>query len=313
MTLDQLRIFVAVAEIEHVTRAAEALDVTQSAASAVIAALEREFGAKLFHRVGRGILLTEGGAVLLGEARDLLDRAESLTVAMSQFVGLARGRLKIRASQTIASHFLPASLVAFHRAHPGITLAVSVGNSAQVVEAVVTGEVELGFIEGSEEDFQIKLLSRDLIVQDPIVMVIGNAHPLSIATELTIGDLAALDWIVREDGSGTRSVFFKTLQMLGVPFGDLRIGIELPSNEAVLAAVIAGAGAAVLSRSVCAGALQTGSLIGLPVLLEPRPFYAVQQGDRYRTRAVAAFLAILRANVGAGGKVDQPRTNSGRL
>ena len=311
MTLDQLRIFVAVAELEHVTRAAEALGVTQSAASMVIATLEREFDTKLFHRVGRGIVLTEGGTVLLGEARDLLARAECLAVAMSQFAGLARGRLKIRASQTIVSHFLPASLVAFHRAHPGITLDVSVGNSAQVVEAVVTGEVELGFIEGSEEDYQIEPLSRDLIVQDPIVMVIDTAHPLATATELTIGGLAALDWIVREDGSGTRSVFFKTLQMLGVPFGDLRIAIELPSNEAVLAAVIAGAGAAVLSRSVCADALQTGSLVGLPILLAPRPFYAVQHGDRYRTRAVAAFLATLHAHVGAGGKVDQVPTNSG--
>jgi DNA-binding transcriptional LysR family regulator len=297
MTLDQLRVFVAVAEREHVTRAAEALNMTQSAASAAIASLEREFGARLFHRVGRGIVLTEGGSLLLGEARALLGRAEMLALAMSEFAGLARGRLKIRASQTIASHFLPARLVEFHQAYPGITLAVSVGNSAQVVQAVIGGDAELGFIEGPAEDLGFSQLATELIAHDPLVMVVARQHPLAGKDHLDQGDLASAFWVVREDGSGTRAMFFKAIGMLGLAPADLNIAIELPSNEAVLAAVLAGAGAAVLSESVCADALRAARLVRLPVSLPPRAFHAVQHADRYRTRAVASFLAILRTQI----------------
>jgi transcriptional regulator, LysR family len=119
MTLDQLRIFVAVAEREHVTRAAEALNLTQSAASGAIAALEREFATRLFHRVGRGIALTEAGTMFLSEARAVLSRAAAATAAMREVSSLARGHLAIKASQTIANHVLPVRLVAFRRAYPG--------------------------------------------------------------------------------------------------------------------------------------------------------------------------------------------------
>ncbi len=119
MTLDQLQIFVAVAEREHVTRAADALGLAPPSVSAAVASLEREFGTKLFHRVGRGIVVTEGGKLLLDEARALVNRADAVKLAMREFTGLSRGRLQIKASQTIANHFLPARLVDFHQAYPG--------------------------------------------------------------------------------------------------------------------------------------------------------------------------------------------------
>ena len=118
MTLEQLRIFVGVAEREHMTRAAEALNVTQSAASAAIAALEARHDVPLFHRVGRGIELTEAGRMFLDEARAVLGRAASAELALSEFGGLKRGTLRIVASQTIASYWLPARLAEFHRRHP---------------------------------------------------------------------------------------------------------------------------------------------------------------------------------------------------
>lgn len=294
MTLDQLRIFTEVAEREHVTRAAEAMDMTQSAVSAAVAALEREFGNKLFHRVGRGIVLTEGGKLFLGEARAVLSRAEAAALAMREFSGLTRGRLEIKASQTIASHFLPKRLVAFHKSYPGLALAVSVGNSAQVAQAIIDGEVELGFTEGPEGGINHPQLASELIAHDQLVMVVSANHPWAELKTLTVENLAAGNWVLREDGSGTRAAFIERLRTLGVPYDKLRIVIELPSNEAVLAAVLADAGAAILSESVCAGALQARTLKALPISLAPRAFCAVQHADRYRSRAVAAFLGILR-------------------
>src|SRR5271169_91814 len=154
MTLDQMQIFIAVAEREHVTRAANALGLAPPSVSAAVASLEREFGTKLFHRVGRGILVTEGGKLLLEEARALVNRADAVKLAMHEFAGLRRGRLQIKASQTIACHFLPPRLVDFHLAYPGVALVVSVGNSTEVVDAVIGGNIELGFVESPEEELQ---------------------------------------------------------------------------------------------------------------------------------------------------------------
>ena len=296
MTLDQLQIFIAVAEREHVTRAADALGLAPPSVSAAVASLEREFGTKLFHRVGRGIAVTEGGRLLLDEARDLVNRAEAVKLAMREFTGLARGRLAIKASQTIASHFLPPRLVDFHQAYPGVALVVSVGNSTDVVEAIIRGEIELGFVEGPEQDGDPRL-AVEMIARDDLAMVASANHPWATRKKLTVEDLTAGKWVLREDGSGTRAAVFKALDALGVPYGNLNITIELPSNEAVLTAVLAGAGATILSARVCADAIEAGTLKHLPVPLAPRAFYAVQHADRYRSRAVSALLEILRMHV----------------
>ena len=115
-TLERLRVFVAVAERQHVTRAAATLNLAQSAASAAIASLEEQHGAKLFHRVGRGIEPTEAGALFLVEARAVLARAQAAELILSEQNGLKRGTLAVQASQTIAGYWLPRHLVAFRRA-----------------------------------------------------------------------------------------------------------------------------------------------------------------------------------------------------
>ena len=111
MTLEQLRVFVAVAERQHVTRAAASLNLTQSAVSAAIAALEARHGAKLFHRVGRGIELTEAGALFLVEARAVLTRATAAELVLAELGDLKRGTLAVQAIPTIASYWLPRHLV----------------------------------------------------------------------------------------------------------------------------------------------------------------------------------------------------------
>jgi len=148
MTLEQLRIFVAVAERQHMTRAAEALNLTQQAVSAAVVTLENTYSTALFHRVGRRIELTEAGRLFLDEARDVLNRAAAAELTLSEIGGLKRGTLAVEASQTIASYWLPRRLVAFHQAYPEITLRVGIGNTAQVAKAVMNGAAELGFIEG---------------------------------------------------------------------------------------------------------------------------------------------------------------------
>ena len=295
LTLEQLRVFVAVAERQHVTRAAEALHLTQSAASAAIAALEMRSGVRLFARVGRGIELTAAGRAFLPEARAVLARAEAAETMLAELAGLGRGTLPVHASQTIASYWLPRHLVAFRRAHPGIAVPLSIGNTAQVAAAVLAGTAELGFVEGAVEDPH--LLART-VAMDQLVVVVAPGHPWAAHPP---ADLAALlrdgEWVLRETGSGTRSAFEDSMRAAGLEPGALLVTLELPSNESVRGAVEAGLGATALSASVAAPSIEAGLLHRVPLDLPERAFQVLHHRDRPPSRAAEALLALLPAAI----------------
>jgi DNA-binding transcriptional LysR family regulator len=294
MTLDQLRVFVAVAERQHVTRAAHALNLAQSAASAAIAALEARHGAKLFDRVGRSIELTEAGTLFLVEARAVLARAEAAELVLAELSGLQRGTLAVQASQTIASYWLPRHLVAFRRAYPGIDIRLTIGNTAQVAAAVHEGSAELGFVEGVVEDAALE--SRP-VARDQMVVVVGPEHPWAgRGAVLSPMELADSEWVLREPGSGTRSVFEQALEAFGVQVGSLRVALELPSNEAVRAAVEAGMGATAISASVAAPSLEAGLLHHVQLVLPERDFHVLHHSERHHSRAADTLLEMIAGN-----------------
>jgi DNA-binding transcriptional LysR family regulator len=300
MTLEQLRVFVAVAERQHVTRAAEALNLAQSAVSMAIATLEARHGTKLFHRVGRGIELTEAGRLFLIEARAVLARAAAAELVLSDLGGLKRGSLTVRASQTIASYWLPRHLVAFHRAHSGIDISLAIGNTEQVAAAVHQGAADIGFIEGVIED---PVLTVEEVARDQMVIVVGVEHPWSSVDRLEPQRLVETEWVLREPGSGTRSVFEAALQTFGIPPAAVRVVLELPSNEAVRAAVEAGLGATAISASVAAPSLEAGLLHQVPFDLPVRAFHVVRHSERYRSGAVDALLEMVTAQLARSRKV----------
>lgn len=291
MTLEQLRIFVAVAERQHMTRAAEALNLTQQAVSSAIVTLENVHSTALFHRVGRRIELTEAGRVFLEEARSVLARAAAAELTLSELGGLKRGTLALQASQTIASYWLPRRLVAFHEAYPEITLRLGVGNTLQVARAVTDGTAELGFIEGVIEE---PALSCEQFGEDRLVLVVAPAHPWASRDRVEARDLTQSHWVLREEGSGTRSTFESHLGQLGLTPRLLNVVMELPSNEAVRDAVEAGGGATVISELVADGALRSGTLRRVPIDLPVRPFFVVRHRERYRSKAADAFMLVAR-------------------
>lgn len=290
MTLDQLRVFVAVAECQHMTRAAKALHMAQSAASAAIAALESRHAVRLFHRVGRRIELTDTGTLFLSEARAVLARARSAELMLVETGGLLRGSLAVQASQTVGSYWLPRHIVAFRRLHPGIDLRLEVGNTAQVAGAVCTGLAELGFVEGLVAD---PSLDSAVVARDQLVLVVGDGHPWVGQPALSRRDLAGADWVLRERGSGTRAALEAALERLGIASDALLRPLELPSNEAVRAAVEAGAGATVISASVAAPSLEAGLLHQVPLDLPTREFRVLFHRERHRSRAAEALLGLV--------------------
>ena len=219
MTLEQLRIFVAVAERQHVTRAASELNLTQSATSAAIAALEMRYGVKLFDRIGRGIALTQTGRDFLIEARAVLARAKAAAQVLDDLAGLRRGSATIAASQTVANYWLPGRIQTFHAAHPGIELKVTIANTEQVARAVVQGSADLGFVEGKVDDPLLAITQFD---GDSLIVVVGAKHRWVGRNKISPKDLAATAWVLRERGSGTRSMFESALRKFGIKLSDLR-------------------------------------------------------------------------------------------
>jgi DNA-binding transcriptional LysR family regulator len=287
MTLEQLRIFVAVAEYQHMTRAAEWLNLTQSSASAAVAALESRHGSKLFNRVGRGIELTEAGRLFLDEAKAVLARAELAELRLAELAGLKRGRLLIQASQTIASHWLPRHLVEFRGAYPNVAIRLNVGNTAEAAEAVKTGAAELGFIEGPIEN---PLLRVTEVARDQLIVLATPDHPLAALSAITAEDIRKSDWVLREPGSGTRSVFEDALIRMGISVADIKIVLELPTNEAVRAAVETGVGATALSASASASSIEAGLLVKIALNLPARAFNLIQQVERAPGHAASALI-----------------------
>jgi DNA-binding transcriptional LysR family regulator len=291
MTLEQLRIFAAVAEREHVTRAAEALNLTQSAVSAAIAALEGRHAATLFSRVGRRIELTDAGRLFLDEAHAVLARARAAELALAEIAGLERGALAIHASQTIASYWLPPRLVSFRRAHPRITINLVARNTAEVTKAVQDGSADFGLVEGRVDAGD---LVQQAVARDRLLLVVGATHPWASRRSVRGSDLLAAEWVLRERGSGTRSEFEDALARSAVSADRLNVVLELPSNEAVRMAVEAGAGATVISRLVVEPSLRAGKLKAVVFDLPERAFTALRHRERYFSKAARALLSAIR-------------------
>ena len=304
MTLEQLRIFVGVAEREHVTAAARALNITQSAASAAVAALEARHGVKLFHRVGRGIKLTETGQVFVGEARAVLARATAAEAMLEELSGLKRGKLRLVASQTIAAYWLPPILSAFQARFPALVIELAIGNTRTAAAKVRDGEADLGIVEGEIDD---PAVAHWPIGEDRLVLVRCAAFDSTVDADW----IRQARWVMREEGSGTRSTFDLYLRSIGIDLGALDVVQVLPSNESVRTAVEAGAGVAVLSSLVVAPALRAGTLHAADFEFGPRSFFGLRHRERYRSRAADALLDMIATDNPSANDAASPIASQG--
>jgi DNA-binding transcriptional LysR family regulator len=296
MTLDQLRIFVAVADRQHLTEGARAENLSPSAATAAIQALEGRHGTKLFNRVGRRLELSEEGRLFLPQARAVLGAAAAAQTALEELAGLVRGRLALAASQTLAGHWLPPIVLRFAARHPSIAVTLVEGNTTTVAAAVRDGTAELGCIEGAIDEPALSVVP---LADDRLVVVASPSHPLAGRQDLSPRALAEARWVMRETGSGTRAVLEAALASAGIDPETLPVALTLPSNEAVCAAVAGSGCLAAVSELVARPHLQAGRLQRLRYALPPRRFALVRHKERFRTRAAAAFETVLLAEARA--------------
>jgi DNA-binding transcriptional LysR family regulator len=297
LTLDQLAVFVAVADKQHLTKAASELNLSVSAVSAAIKALETGHGVSLFHRVGRGIELTPAGRRFLGEAKETLARARIAERVLDELAGRDHGVVEIQASQTIANYWLPPRLVRFRELHPNIEIKLQIGNTATVTNAVMSGLAELAFIEGTIDE---PALATRSVASDRLVVVTASndcealADTSAACETVGVTDLMQLTWVMREPGSGTRAVFEAGLRANGLDPRKLDIVLTLPSNEAVVTAIRSGRHASALSEAVVTPFLEKGELKAFPVSLDLRKFTLLRHKERPLSAVAAAFEEFCR-------------------
>lgn len=291
VTLEQLRIFVCVAERLNMTRAAEALHITQSGVSASISALESTYGTPLFDRVGRRIELSVAGHAFLAEAEKVLNQVRSAQRTLSDLSNLRRGTVSICASQTVGNYWLPQLIADFQESFPHLGIELHISNTAGVGRMVLDGGVELGLVEGRFADPALRGFEID---GDRMCVVVPPGHPWATRAPSQEALLHA-GWVVREEGSGTRSEFIRALDAMGLDTGELNIRLELPTNESVRSAVMAGVGPGALSDLVVREAVQSGALVRVPVDLPRRAFRMFHHAERKLSRAAEMFLKSLPA------------------
>lgn len=290
MTLEQLRIFLAVAEQGSMTRASSDLHLTQPAVSAAIAALEAGSKVKLFDRVGRGIELSAEGRAFVPVACRVLAQADTAREVLLDLSREPRGRLRIQASQTVATYWLPKRLMRFATLFPQVDLDIVVRNTSQVAQAVWDGVADLGLVEG---DVPQDNLLRRVVGRDELVLIMADGHPLASGTQLSTADYRAYPWVLREAGSGTRAEFETHLADFGLATRDLLVVLEFPSNEAVLTAVAHSDALGMISRRATGMMRQIVSRSVTWARVPERPFSLLTHPERHRTRAAGAMLAVI--------------------
>jgi DNA-binding transcriptional LysR family regulator len=284
----RLQVFYTVAKQLSFTKAAEQLFMTQPAVTFQVKQLEEHFDTRLFDRSHGRIALTPAGRLVMDYAERVLKLTEEMDTRVAELTGAVAGSLLLGASTTIAEYILPKILGEFKAEHPEVQAHMTVANSETIVTRVADHALDVGLIESRSF---LPTLHNEVCCDDELVVICAPDHALAQRQTVRAQDLAALPWVRREPGSGTREFTDNYLRDCGVVPDDLRVIMELGSPEAMKAVVETGIAIAVLSRATITKELELGWLVAVP--LAPRlirTLSLVHPKERFRSRLVKTFV-----------------------
>ena len=287
-TVRQLQIFDAAARALSFSRAGEVLHLTQPGVSMQIRQLEHFAGVPLFERTGRRLHLTDAGEELVVHARAVLRALEDADEAFAAMKGLRGGRLRLAIVST-AKYFAPRLIAQFIESHPGVQVRLQVDNREAIVRTLAANSVDLALMGRPPEELDLVAAP---FADHPHVIIAPPGHALARRRRVAIDALAAEVFLVREMGSGTRTAMERFFLERGVR---LRVGMEMPSNETIKQAVMAGLGlsfisAHTISLELKARALAVVHATGLPVV---RQWYVLHRTEKRLSPAADAFKTFM--------------------
>ncbi|MDN5347307.1 MAG: hypothetical protein PWP65_871 [Clostridia bacterium] len=289
----QLLVFKAVVEKKSFSQAARLLHISQPAISVHIQSLEDRFGIRLLDRTNRKVSLTEAGKVLYNYAVQLSKLYEQAEKAMAELNGMVKGHLLLGGTLTIGEYVLPQAIGYYKSLYPEVELTLEIANTERIVRRVVQHTLDLGLIEGPASHPDIIL---EDFFQDELVVVVPPNHPWAGRESVSVNELTGQPFIVREIGSGTRTVMEENLRSLGVDPANLKIVMELGSTQAVKEAVKAGLGISIISRLAVKIESRYNLLQEVYIKEKPfrRTFQVAYNRHKFRTHAAETFLGVLR-------------------
>lgn len=299
-TMRQLEIFLATAHYENITRAAQSLSMSQSAASSALKDLERQFEIRLFDRAGKRLQLNELGRLLRPKAEALLAQATEFEKTIAQHSEL--GPLKIGATLSIGNYLAVGIMARYMEQQPGAKVQMEVGNTQAIVQKVSNFELDIGLIEGELQHPDLDVMAwRD----DELVVFCAPEHPLAEKCNgVSDQDLRKATWVLREPGSGTRQTFDRAMHGL---LPELHILLELQHTEAIKRAVEAGLGIGCISRITLDTAFDRKTLVPLHVPERDfrRKFYFILHKEKYRSAGIETWLELCRSYE----QINQPESS----
>lgn len=286
-TIRHLQVFLAVAKDESISRAAEALSLSQSATSAALQEFENRYDMKLFDRSAKRLQLNSFGREIRSKAERLMAHAQEFDRELLLKTELQQ--LRVGASYTIGNYLAMKYLAAHLKKQPDSKVDIAVGNTPQIVSKVLNFEVDIGLIEAEVNHSDLDIQPWQ---EDRMCLFCLPDHPLAKKKTLSDKDLLSCNWILREAKSGHRQTFDRAMQGL---LPDLNITLELGHNDAIKNAVKAGLGVGCLSELAVAEEIEHGLLVPLASKRKMiRSFYFVRHKQSPPNQAVDQWLALCR-------------------
>jgi len=293
MNLHYLRVFLTVAEYEHITRASEELIISQPAVTKTIQHLEQEVGLELIERHGRRIALTHAGRLLHSYARRVFALEREMEDALAALRDVEGGEVTLAANTTMGVYLLPPIVARFRARYPQVTLHISILNSGEILEQILNWNLDIGLVELDIATLPPGI-QMEVLDHDKLMLVVAPGHRWSRLEALQPEELEKRELLLREQGSGIREVIEHALLQHGVQVRPL---LTVPDNEAIKQMVMNGVGAGILSALAVQRELTAGDLVRVPIAgLDLRPELSlIQRTDKQLSRAAQAFCALLRS------------------
>jgi DNA-binding transcriptional LysR family regulator len=288
INLSELRVFVTAAEEGNFSRAAERLQLSQSAISQNIQAIERTYGVELFVRRGRSVELSEAGHAILPLAREVLHSSRKFEDAMQNVNKQIGGELLIGCSTSAGRYLMPSLLSVFQQQFPAVRSRVKVLSREGVLEQLLSEMIPLGI---SSRPFEHHELESVPLFDDKVILVVPSNHPWAFTDKASPTDIVNQPVIMREEASGTRKTVLDGLNAHGVTSDMLNVVMELGSAEAIELAVERGMGIAFVSEMIAARGLSLGLIkkVELDGLALQRTVYMARRTNYPFTRAQIKF------------------------
>lgn len=288
LTLRQFRVFEAVARHLSFSRAAEELHLSQPAVSMQVRGIETILGLRLTEQLGKKIFLTEAGREVLHASQAITARLDDLQANLAQLRGMESGRLNIAVTSTVNA-VATDILARFRSRHPGVSIHLDVSNRAEVLDLLASNRTDLAIMGQVPENLG---LEATRFMDNPLVVIAPPDHPLARRKSVSVEELAAESFLVREAGSGTRGAMERFFAARGL---EIRSSMEMSSNEAVKQAVQAGLGLGILSLQTLDMELALKRLAvlkveGFPIM---RHWYVVHRADKRLSPAAQAFKSFV--------------------